>query len=496
MMRFHLQIREPGAEPRSVPVGEELTIGHARRADICLQDAAVGNELFRVGVENGTVFVEGLSRAGLLRFGNQTIGFGQRQELGNGATLSVGGCTLQLLDTARSAAGGTAPPAEDMERTMMPGKGYRPGQSQLPAQQPTPSRPAGDPEQTVPTTKGYRPGQQPGPAPQPAPAPTKPPAADAVEQTMVPGKGYRPGQQAGPGPQATTGQATPHTAAAGEQTSMPAKGYRPGQQQDPQQPQSATAAAAAAPVAQGSTPQAANAPAGAPPVQAAQPPGDEIERTLPDARIRESNTGANQSVAAGAASAPDSSLEARCRDSRARLFLKADSLKRSVPLRQLGNRVGRSPDAEVSIPNRMVSELHAILEFGDNGWTIRDLGSTNGTMLGEQVVQGDPHRLTNHALVSFGTIRALFLCEDASAKDAAHELRAVRWLVSKGKLPKQVADDLAARRRADPSLPVAETLLQQTTVTPSDWAEGMLAASSAAGPLGSLFSVLGRIFSR
>ncbi len=44
--------------------------------------------------------------------------------------------------------------------------------------------------------------------------------------------------------------------------------------------------------------------------------------------------------------------------------------------------IGRDDDAGIQIGDASVSGAHALLERGANGWVIRDLGSTNGTLVG------------------------------------------------------------------------------------------------------------------
>ncbi|MEU4693825.1 FHA domain-containing protein [Actinoplanes sp. NPDC023714] len=71
--------------------------------------------------------------------------------------------------------------------------------------------------------------------------------------------------------------------------------------------------------------------------------------------------------------------------------------------------IGRAPANEVAIASRRVSRLHAVLERFPSGWSIRDLGSTNGT-----TVNGVPLRharpLHDGDRIDVGPARVLFRC--------------------------------------------------------------------------------------
>ncbi|MCM3876813.1 MAG: FHA domain-containing protein [Thermoanaerobaculia bacterium] len=68
--------------------------------------------------------------------------------------------------------------------------------------------------------------------------------------------------------------------------------------------------------------------------------------------------------------------------------------------------VGRDSDCDVPLASRSVSRRHAILEKTEKGWSLRDIGSANGTFLAGARVTVVP--LTNGAALRFGEVEALF----------------------------------------------------------------------------------------
>ena len=70
----------------------------------------------------------------------------------------------------------------------------------------------------------------------------------------------------------------------------------------------------------------------------------------------------------------------------ARLLIRTSGLEsRTLELRLGVNRVGRDPECDFPITHPTVSTLHCEFEVSNNGVTIRDCGSTNGTF-----INGDP----------------------------------------------------------------------------------------------------------
>ncbi|TDB81584.1 FHA domain-containing protein [Micromonospora sp. KC721] len=80
---------------------------------------------------------------------------------------------------------------------------------------------------------------------------------------------------------------------------------------------------------------------------------------------------------------------------------------RLVPLTADALTVGRAPGNELTVDSKLVSRLHALVERFPPGWTIRDLGSTNGTR-----VNGFPLResrlLRDGDRVEIGPARLVF----------------------------------------------------------------------------------------
>jgi pSer/pThr/pTyr-binding forkhead associated (FHA) protein len=73
-------------------------------------------------------------------------------------------------------------------------------------------------------------------------------------------------------------------------------------------------------------------------------------------------------------------------------------------------RIGRHPSNEVSLSDSSVSRRHAKIETAGDGFTIRDLGSANGTFVNGAAVK-DKRRIRNGDTIRVGNT-------DLSFKDA------------------------------------------------------------------------------
>lgn len=78
---------------------------------------------------------------------------------------------------------------------------------------------------------------------------------------------------------------------------------------------------------------------------------------------------------------------------------------RTVPLRRGETILGRVPECDVQIIGPSVSRRHARMTVTSDGVRIEDLGSTNGTFIGDTRVAGDPMPVPDGAEIRLGKER-------------------------------------------------------------------------------------------
>lgn len=74
----------------------------------------------------------------------------------------------------------------------------------------------------------------------------------------------------------------------------------------------------------------------------------------------------------------------------------------SLPLRESGTLIGRSPESALVLEDDFASGRHARIYRGPEGWIVEDLGSTNGTFIGQQRLS-TPTPVTAGTEIRFGT---------------------------------------------------------------------------------------------
>ena len=79
----------------------------------------------------------------------------------------------------------------------------------------------------------------------------------------------------------------------------------------------------------------------------------------------------------------------------------------AFPVDRAQTTIGRSPECDIFLDDVTVSRRHAVVARGNDGFTIEDLGSLNGTFLNRSRIERDS--LENGDEVQIGKYRLIFL---------------------------------------------------------------------------------------
>ena len=95
---------------------------------------------------------------------------------------------------------------------------------------------------------------------------------------------------------------------------------------------------------------------------------------------------------------------------------------RVLPLAEGENVIGRDPSCGVWLDQPGVSRRHARVVVADDAAHIEDLGSTNGTFVGESAV-ASPHALRDADVIRLGSVDLKYRCWSASRPVATERIR-------------------------------------------------------------------------
>jgi pSer/pThr/pTyr-binding forkhead associated (FHA) protein len=104
------------------------------------------------------------------------------------------------------------------------------------------------------------------------------------------------------------------------------------------------------------------------------------------------------------------------------LVVAGESAGKLFPLNKAELILGRSPSADIRINEKAVSHNHARLSMDNGSCTLRDLGSTNGTFVNNELIAG-PVRLRGGDAVGVGSTTFTYLAGADTSSDQTIQLR-------------------------------------------------------------------------
>lgn len=81
------------------------------------------------------------------------------------------------------------------------------------------------------------------------------------------------------------------------------------------------------------------------------------------------------------------------------------------PITKVHTIIGRDKSADIAIKDPLVSRQHAAIQFSEGEFILKDLGSTNGTLMHGKIIEQAP--LRNRDKFSIGDTTIQFILEDS-----------------------------------------------------------------------------------
>lgn len=103
------------------------------------------------------------------------------------------------------------------------------------------------------------------------------------------------------------------------------------------------------------------------------------------------------------------------------LVQEGDSPKTQWPLAKSSIIIGREPESDVQVNDRQVSRRHAEIIRTAQGYTLRDLGSKNGTFLNGEPVSHEPQLIRNGDSIGIALCAKLTFVEEDATAPIIHE---------------------------------------------------------------------------
>lgn len=96
-----------------------------------------------------------------------------------------------------------------------------------------------------------------------------------------------------------------------------------------------------------------------------------------------------------------------------------EGVVKTISLQRPVLRIGRNPECDLQLNGGMVSRAHAEIRLGAQGATLTDLGSSNGTFIGERrLLPNHPHLLTDGASFRIGAYRLTYRISAVGPEEA------------------------------------------------------------------------------